>query len=216
MSIKEGTVTRRLISMILAFLLVHGSQALGQKMSDKKIGAVHVEEFGVYHALADIARKAGVVIGVDAIQPQKEPTVVFDFDGGTVGNLLNMFVSQVKDYQWQEASDGIIHVTRRGAHVSLLDVVIAYPGAHDETREKMSDDISGIPEVSSWLSSEHCSRDQFSQGNEFRSHNGYFSVDNGSLTIQQLLDQIAAKSGANFWAVLQSPQDKPCRISIIF
>jgi hypothetical protein len=186
-----------------------------KSVTSKEIGACHIEQFGAYHALAEIAQKADVAIGVDAIQPEKEPTIIFDFPGGTVSDLLNMFVSQAPDYQWQEGRDGIVHVSRRDAHVSLVDVFLSYPGARDKTRQEISEDISNIPEVAAWLSSNHCSRDQFSHGGEFRSNNTPISIASGPLTVEQLLDEVALKSGANYWVVLRAPDSKPCRVTII-
>jgi hypothetical protein len=189
--------------------------AAAKSISSKEIGACHIEQFGAYHALAEISQKAGVAIGVDAIQPEEEPTIVLDFPGGTVSDLLNMFVSQALDYQWQDGRGGTIHVSRRDAHVSVLDVAISHPGVRDKTRQEISQSISNIPEVSAWLNSTHCSRDQFSHGGEFRSHNDPISTGSGPLTVEQLVDEVAVKSGANYWAVLRTPASKPCRVTII-
>ena len=186
-----------------------------KQISMKEIGACRIEQFGAYHALAEISQKASVAIGVDAAQPEKETTIAFDFPGGTLSDLLNMFVSQAPDYQWEEGRGGIIHVSRRDAHVSLLDVAISYPGVYDKTRQEISQSISDIPEVSAWLNSNHCSRDQFTQGGEFRSHNGPISIGSGSLTVEQVLDEVAVKSGANYWAVLRTRASEPCRLTII-
>jgi hypothetical protein len=204
---------------ILALLVfqtnIKNAAATATNVSSKKIGACHIEQFGAYHALAEISQKADVTIGVDAVQPEEEPTMVLDFPGGTVSDLLNMFVSQAPDYQWQEGKSGIIHVSRRDAHVSLLDVALSYPGARDKTRQEISENISNIPEVAAWLNSNHCSRDQFSHGGEFKSHNSFISITSGPLTVEQLLDDVAVKSGANFWAVLRTPATNPCRVTMI-
>jgi len=82
-------------------------------LSTRKVQSVHIEEFGVYNVLAEISQKAHVPVGVDAIQPERGSTIVLDFLGGTVADLLNTFVSQVPDYGWEETSGGIIHVFRR-------------------------------------------------------------------------------------------------------
>lgn len=194
---------------------IHNAAASAKTVAGKPIGPCHIEQFGAYHALAEIAQKADVAIGVDAIQPEEEPTIILDFPGGTVSDLLNMFLSRVPDYQWQEERDGIVYVSRRGAHVSLLDVVLSYPGAHEQTRQEISENISNIPEVAAWLNSNHCSRDQFSHGGEFKKHNGFISTESGTLTVRQLLDEVAVKSGANYWAVIQTPASKPCGVAVI-
>ena len=170
----------------------------------------------MYHVLTEISEKANIAIGVEAVQPEEEPTVVLEFPGGTVADLLNMFVAQVPDYTWQEASSGIIHVARANAHISLLDVVMAYPGASKKTRQQIWEDITQRPEVSVWMKSNNCLRGELFHGGEFRVHNDPISIAPGALTVEQLLDDVSLKSGDNYWAVLQSPRsNNPCRVSII-
>ncbi|HEY6766246.1 MAG TPA: hypothetical protein VI386_15935 [Candidatus Sulfotelmatobacter sp.] len=185
-------------------------------VSSKEVGACHIEQFGAYHALAEISQKTGVALGVDVIQPEEESTIAFDFPGGTVSDLLNMFVSQAPDYQWDDNASPVIHVSRRSSHVSLLDLTLSYRGFREQTRLELSQDIAEIPEISAWLKSNHCSRDQFSQGGQFKNHNAPFTIGGATLTVEQLLDQIATKSGANYWAVLQTRRSGTCRVSIIF
>jgi hypothetical protein len=216
-------MTRRMICSLIAFAAMQAVSAVSdsalaanESASTKRIGACHIEQAGAYHALAEISEKANIVIGVEAVQPEKEPTVVLDFPGGTVADLLNMFTARVPDYSWQEASNGVVHVTRTSAHVSLLDVGIAYPGADNKTRQQIWEDIAVRPEVSAWMNSVHCSREELFHGGEFRTHNGPISIAPGSFTVEQLLDDVAVKSGDNYWAVLQSPRSSSsCRVSII-
>ena len=184
-------------------------------VSTRKLGPLHIEQFGAYHALGEISEKTGIVIGVDAVQPEKEPTITFDFPGGTAAELLDMFVAQVPDYRWHEVTDGVIRVSRTGEHVSLLDVTMAFPGADNKTRDEIWEDIAKRPEVSAWMSSARCSRREFFQGKEFKNHNGPISIAPGTRTLAQLLDEVAMRSGENFWAVLQSPPNAPCSLAII-
>jgi hypothetical protein len=208
--------TRYAYSWIIVILIPYGLTAHGARsggLATRQVGALHIEQFGAYNALAEISRKAGLPVGVDAVQPISEPTVVFDFPGGSAADLLNTFVSQVPDYSWHE-KQGIIHVERNNGHVSLLDVVISYPTLRT-TREAVWLDIGKRPEVSSWLSANHCSRNELRNGREFRDHNESILVEGGEITFGQLLDQVAIKSGANYWAVLQSPANKPCRVDVL-
>jgi hypothetical protein len=214
-------MTRRLVHFLLAFAVVQTvslscNGATPQSVSNKKIGGCHIEQGGAYNALAEIAQKAHLVVGVDAVQPKEEPTIVFDFPGGTVADLLNLFVSQAPDYGWEETSGGIIHAVRAGAHVSLLDVKMSYPGAVRKTRHEIWADLAQRPELSAWMKSAHCSRQEFLQGREFKDNNAPISIPAGNLTLEQLLDQVALGSGANYWAVLQSPQSSDsCHVAII-
>jgi hypothetical protein len=125
-----------------------------------------------------------------------------------------MFVSQAPDYAWKEVPGGIIHVSRKDHEVSLTNVAISYPGAYNKTREQIWEDIAERPEVLAWMNSAHCSRGDLFNGKEFRNHNEPISVDESFLTLAQLLDGAAVKSGVNYWAVLQSPSNDPCRIYI--
>jgi hypothetical protein len=212
---------RRLVYLSLSIFIAqglcpashNGASAMGT--SDKTVGGCHIEEAGAFNALAEISQKAHVVIGLDAVQPDEEPTIVLDFPGGTVAELLNMFVSQSPDYKWEETAGGIIHVSRNDAHVSLVDVVMDYPGAPKKTREEVWEDIAKRPEVAAWISSNRCSRGEMFNGKEFRSHNDPISIAAGRKTLAQLLDETAVRSGENFWAVLQTPPSKPCRVDII-
>lgn len=203
--------------LILQGLLLGFGQAAAsaETASNRRAGACRIEQFGAYRALAEISQKTGTPIGVDAVQPEKEATIAFDFPGGTLGDLLNMFISQAPDYQWSEAKGGVIHVSRVGGHVSLLDVVIHYPGADAKNREEIWEDLANRPEVAAWMKEAHCSRREFFQGREFSEHNNRISVAAGSMSIAQLLDEVAVKSGENYWAVLQSSPDEECRVAII-
>jgi hypothetical protein len=202
--------------VILQLLPTHYGRASADPTnnSNKRVPACHIEQFAAYNALHDISQKAAVVIGVEAVVDYKtEPTVKLDFPGGTLADLLNMFVSQVPEYRWSE-DDGLIHVFRNAAHLPIADVLMSYPGARDKTREEIWEDIAARPEIKTWLDSNHCSRQELFNGKEFRSHNGRISIDPGSMTLAQLLDEVAVKSGVNYWAILQSPPGKTCQLSI--
>ena len=89
----------------LVFFLAFEGLSLGvaqgpadaEKALSRRVGACHIEQFGAYHALADISQKTGVPIGVDAVQPEKEIPVAFDFPGGTVAELLDTFVPRLRN-----------------------------------------------------------------------------------------------------------------------
>jgi hypothetical protein len=204
----------QLIYFLTAVIFVHVA-ASAESTSNKRIGDCRIQEAGAYNALAEISQKARVVIGVEAIQPEKEPTIALDFPGGTVADLLNAFTTQAPDYRWEEIDNGILHVFRSGAHVSLVDVVIFYPGASNRTREEIWQDLAQRPEIAAWMRSNHCSRREFFQGKEFRDHNERISIASGPLSVAQLLDEVAVKSGENYWAVLQSPPGTECHVAVM-
>lgn len=187
----------------------------GMNTSSKSVEACRIEEFGAYNVLRDISQKAHVPIGLEAIQPKQEKTITLDFPGGTVGDILNLFVSQAGSYRWEESQDGIIHVFRNNARVALTNVVMSYPGAADKTRREIWQDLAGRPEVSAWMNSNHCSRGELLGGKEFRDKDSPVSINPGIMTVAQLLDQVAVKSGINYWAVLRSDPASSCRIEIL-
>jgi len=202
--------------MILGALVTLASPAFANSrgVSNNHVPAIHIETFGAHNALYLISEKANVPIGVEAIFDYKmEPTIDFDFPGGTVADLLNMFVSQASDYRWVEDT-GIIHVFWNSTHLPIADVMLSYPGAENKTRQQIWDDIDKRPEVIAWLNANHCERNELFMGKEFRAHNGPISIKAGSMTLAQLLDQVAIKSGENYWAIVQSPAGQKCQIRI--
>jgi len=182
----------------------------------KHVGPCHIEQAGGYNALVEISAKSKTEIGVDAVVDYKtEPSIAFDFPGGTLADLLDMFLSQAPGYRWDETDDGVIHVSRSDHDLSALkNLAISYPGAENKTREEIWEDLANRPEISDWLKSAHCMRQEFFNGKEFRNHNGRISIPPGSVTLSQLLDKAAADSGENYWAILKSNSDASCRISI--
>jgi hypothetical protein len=183
--------------------------------SARKVAPCRVEQTGVYAALEEISQRTGIVIGVDAMQPEKEPSISLDFPGGTVADLLNLLTSKAPDYTWQEDTPGTIRVSRSNSHVSLADVVMDYPGAINKTRKQIWEDIATRPEIAAWLNSNRCSRGELFSGWEFREHNDPISIAPGSIKLSDLLDKVAAQSGVNYWAILQSAPGTPCRSYII-
>jgi len=207
---------------LLLMLIVTQTLGLGRSgsvdksnASTKKLDSLRIEQFATYNALGEISEKAQVVIGLDAVEPKSESTINLDFPGGTVADLLNMFVGAVPEYRWWETNSGAIRVSRDGGHVSLLDVVVRYPGMLKKTRRDIWQDIAQRPEVSTWMELNKCSRGEIRNGKEFRDHNEPISIEARSLTVADLLDEVATKSGTNYWAVLRSPAGTSCSIQII-
>jgi len=194
----------------------HGPATSNPKhMASKTVGQLHIESFGASGALFWVSQEAHVPIGVEAIfDHDKEPTIDFDFAGGTIADLLNIIVSQAPEYRWIE-EDRIIHAFWNSTHLPIADVVMSYPGAKNKTRKEIWDDIDKRPEITAWLEANHCERQELLTGKEFSAHNAPISIEAGSMTLVQLLDQTAIKSGENYWAIVQSATDKPCQVSIL-
>jgi hypothetical protein len=161
-----------------------------------KLEAHQFGGFGAYNAVAEIAAHAHVVIGFVAVRPKEWSAYDFHFSGGTLADLLDSFVNQNPDYQWEVIEDGVFRVRRRGEPVSLAAEAVSYPGAVDATRKEIWEGIQGLPEVKAWMISNHCSPLDLLSGNEFRIHNEPINIEPQSLSVSQLLDKVALRSGS--------------------
>jgi hypothetical protein len=186
------------------------------KMASRHVPALRIGQFAAYNALGEMSRKAHIAIGIEAIVDYKtEPTIEFNFPGGTVADLFNMFASQAPQYRWSE-ENRIIHVYEN-SRPQISAIPISFPGA-SKTRREIWEDLAATPEVNAWLVSNNCSRGEIFGGWEFKDSNGPISIKAGTMTLAHLLDEVAIKSGDNYWAILmssQSPPEKPCQISIL-
>ncbi|MGA7924437.1 MAG: hypothetical protein WCA20_00405 [Candidatus Sulfotelmatobacter sp.] len=193
-----------------------GTPLRARGVSDS-VDALHIEGFLPRVALMDISRKADVAIGFEAVVREGDGKVAFDFPGGTVADLLNAFVAEAPEYRWQE-DKGIIHVFRKGADVSLANVAMDYPGAKGATRLEIWRDLHVRPEYRNWMTVNRCvAADHKPFPKDFKFHRDPISIEPGTMTIAQLLDQVALKSGQNSWAILQVPAsgpNQPCRVWI--
>jgi len=179
------------------------------------VGALHIRGFTATEALQDISRMADVVIGLEATTHRGDQRVEFDFSGGTVADLMNAFVAQAPGYQWQ-ADNGIIHVFRDGEHLPLADLVLDYPGASDKTRLDIWEGLHNSPEYTAWMKSSQCYPGERLHPMFFHFDRGPIDIPPGKMTVAQLLDQVAIKTGDGFWAVLQSDPSNPvCTVGVI-
>lgn len=180
-----------------------------------KVGAFNVQGVSAYEALQNVSRKYNIVIGLEGYVYKTDPKISLDFSGGTVADLLNAFVAQAPDYRWQN-DDGIIHVFRNGGPALLASVELNYPGASGKRRYDIWREIHTLPEYVDWMKSYQCRAFDPSRLEDFRFDDGPIDIAAGKITVAQLLDQVAKKSGDGFWAVLQSdPSDGACHVSVI-
>ena len=180
-----------------------------------RVGAFQIKEVSADEALQSVSRKYNVVIGMVGTVYKTDPKISLDFSGGTVADLLNAFVAKAPDYRWQN-DDGIIHVFRTGAPAPLANVVLNYPGASAKERYEIWRELHILPEYIGWMKSHQCHGSERIRPRDFKFNRGEIDIAAGQMTVAQLLDQVAKKSGDGFWAVLQSdPVDPVCRVSVI-
>lgn len=182
---------------------------------DDAVAPFHVQGVAAHEALQSMSRKYNVVIGVEGVVYKSDPKISLDFAGGTLADLLNAFVAEARDYRWQN-DDGIIHVFRNGASASLASVVLNFPRATGEDRYEIWRQLHTLPEYVAWMNSHQCHRLERIRPLDFRFDDGPIDIPAGQMTVAQLLDQVAKKSGDGFWAILQSdPSDPVCHVSVI-
>lgn len=201
----------------IALIAPCGAWGKASGISDTRVAPCRIEDFGVDPAVQGIARISHVPIGVEAVFDLKtEPTIKIDFPGGTLADLLDRLVSQAPNYRWRE-DHGVIHVLWHGAHFPLAEVVMAYPGADNKTVQEIWDDLAARPELRAWLSSNRCFRQEIISGDGPTDyHDRRISIEAGSMTLAQLMDRVAIKSGSDFWKIVQSttPPGQPCEVGI--
>lgn len=187
---------------------------------------VGMEISNVEKMLRHVARTQDTVVGLTGVfeiranstekqaDPQiNDPVTLAD----SADEQLNILAGRYPNYEWQE-SENIIHVSRKGARISLADVVLLYPGAQNQTRMEMWMYFDRAPEVSAWLQSMNChmAGDGYRAKN-FKLYKGPISIPAGPITVGRFLDEIARQSGENYWSVLQisSPgYAKSCAVSV--
>jgi hypothetical protein len=183
-------------------------------LSDQ-VGALRVEGVLPFEALQRVSRKYNVVVGIEAVTYKSDQKISLDFPGGTLADLLGAFVTQAPDYHWQN-DNGIIHVFRNGASISLANVMLNYPGASQQERYLIWLGLRRLPEHVGWMKTYQCQPFARMSAFDFKFNDGPIDIPAGAVTVAQLLDQVAKKSGDGFWAILQSdPSDPVCRISVI-
>src|SRR5260370_36528028 len=83
-TVLKGLASLSILILIAAFCTAPDEVAANTlSASNKMVEGFHIETFGALNALRDIAQRANVVIGVEAIQPERETRIAFAFLGGT-------------------------------------------------------------------------------------------------------------------------------------
>jgi hypothetical protein len=158
------------------------------------VGTFHIQGVSTYEALQNVSRKYNVVIGMEGVVYKTDPKISLDFSGGMVADLLNAIVAEAPDYRWQN-DDGIIHVFRSGAPAPLAKLVLNYPGASQKDRYEIWRELQTLPEYVGWMKSNQCRSWGQIRRMDFRLNDGPVDIPAGHMTVAQLLDQVAKKSG---------------------
>ena len=217
MSIIKSPYRCQAVLPVMLFILFASSVAVASAAETPagiKVEARQFRGFGAYNAVAEIAAYAHVVIGFVAVRPKEWSAYDFHFSGGTLADLLDSFVNQNPDYQWEVIEDGVLRVRRRGQPVSLAAESVSYPGAVNATRKEIWEVIQKLPEVKAWMISNHCSPLDLLSGNEFRIHNEPINIEPQTLSVSQLLDKVALRSGSHSWTIIRSTPGALCTITL--
>ena len=210
----QHAAAHRLIAALSSFTPI---LAALPSISEKVVGPCKFQTFGADDATRKIADCAKIPIGVEYVFIHEiERTISIDFGGGTAAELMNQFAQQAPEYSWKD--DGtVIHVFQKAAHVPIADVLMAYPGAQQKTRQEIWEDIQNRPEINRWMETFRCDRQELMSGTEFSQNNDRITVEPGQLTLAQLLDAVIIKSGDNHWVISLSRPRRPgdtCKITI--
>jgi len=205
---------RRLSISLLALAILSG-RAVSQ--STRSASSVHVErtEFNdrAMNIFGVLAQKYKVVIGVSGTLIGSDSRVVnVSLESGTLKDVLDVIVTQDTRFQWQQNSNGSIHVSIKNSPLTLLDITVPVFDAENPKRAEIVDQLSQIPETSTWLRQHECSMEEMFAGPPAREW-GQFSVHLKDVPLSSVLDEIAASSRTFFWSAIKY-NNRPCAINV--
>jgi hypothetical protein len=206
------------ISACLLVFLGAGAMPPGQSKSESETYRLHIEEYGLYNALRDIAQTTHHVIGLaqDTTYPLRDNTYKLDIEKGTLENALDLVVSQAPSYAWHKEPDGSIRVFQKSAGTDRLDAVrLSFKGASRTTRQQIWLSLKDVPEINAWLTKANCIREDILSGREWTSHNDPINLVPLNESVGDLFDKVASDSGTYYWAVIKAQSGSACRVSIL-
>jgi hypothetical protein len=190
------------VLLLLLLMMMSAGIALGQEQSN----APRTQQLRVvvFHGdlrmlLGSLAETNGVVIGfeTDATSPL---LVKVDARDVNFRQLLDVIVLGHPQYRWREV-DGSIEFTPVSGGSNVLDAVIPNFEVKDVHFAEATDSLLKLPEVQGSLAAMALTRNE--AGYQPRSLGNTFSLRLEQVTVRRALDEIARKSGTNFWAFRQ-------------
>jgi hypothetical protein len=181
-------------------------------VSSRRVPKTQLTGLGFAGLLADLAEKYGVTIGVEFFRGNKSEsvhTMTMDMQEGTLGSLIDKIIATDGRYRWKEI-DGVIQVYPKGTREELLDVVVQYFSVEGNFLEaRVGDEICNLPEVKSRMDSLGITAFNplpysMITGMDYRRH---FSVKVQTVTLRELLNEIARNTDDHFWSIGRWPPE---------
>jgi len=165
-------------------------------------------------ALNTLAERYHVVIGVSGTFTGTDSLWIHvTLKDGTLGEVFDAIVRADPRFKWKTATNGAVHFVRE-APLPLLDIAVHSFDAEDFRRRDVSSTLPQIPEVAGWLKDHRCIMTEILSGSSLPEEWRRFAVHAKGTPFSAVLDEIAAKSGTYFWAVVQHTTDG-CVIHIV-
>lgn len=191
----RAAVVLRLVTVIL---MTAGS-AMGQEQSNRpRTGQLRIVLFhgDLRGLLSSLAGTDGVVIGFEA-DSQSPLLVKVEARDVTFRQLLDVIVLGHPQYRWREV-DGSIDFSPVSGGSHVLDTVIPNFEVKDAHFSDATNILLNLPEVQGSLAAMALTRNE--EGYQPRSISKTFSLRLEQVTVRRALNEIARRSGTNFWA----------------
>jgi hypothetical protein len=203
------------LAILVAGPVLSSAQAQ-RRVSDVLLTPVHnvlFKDMRTLEVLKAIAERYMVVIGVSGVQIGSDSAGVnLYLAQGTLRDLIDAVVKQDSRFTWRQNDSGSISVLVKNSPLTLVDVSVRAFGVQNPTRLEVSEAVSHIPEISSWLEQHQCEIADIFVGRP-PTNRWPISIQTTDKPLWAILDEIASKSGTYFWSLIQY-DCRPCSINL--
>ncbi len=191
-----------------------GVQALQTPVHNYEINATSITI-----ALADIAKRFRIVIGVNQIVSSgtAQPPVKAVINDGKLSDVLDVLMKGNPGYQWRLEPDGVVHVMRAGDSSTITDVVLEKFEIANVRLSHLTEAVYQAPEVQQWVAEQHCPRREMVLVFGGSTEEGpSISLRTEREPLRSVLDDIASRTGKFFWSVSQYHLKDQCFSTVTF
>ena len=188
--------------LLLLLMTLTAGSGLGQEQSNRpRTGQLRIVLFhgDLRGLLGSLAGTDGVVIGFEA-DSQSPLLVKVEARDVTFRQLLDVIVLGHPQYRWREV-DGSIDFSPVSGGSPVLDTVIPNFEVKDAYFSEATNSLLNLPEVQGSLAAMALTRNE--EGYHPRSVSKRFSLRLEQVTVRRALNEIARRSGTNFWSFRQ-------------
>jgi hypothetical protein len=152
--------------------------------------------------LSALAPSYNVTIALETDPQQPSSQVIIEVKDGTIRDVLDAIVRNRPQYSWAE-SDGVFEVFPVAGRAQFLETRISSFQISNTSWFEASNILLALPEVQESMAALRLSRRE-AAGTKRGQLGELFSVDLKNLTLRQALNEMARKSGHNFWRYSQN------------